>query len=385
MSAVRIYLRGPFSPYSGYGRDLIGLAEALVRAGVDLYIQPNHVSPPLPPLIAGLLTRELEAPFDVTIEHVDPFILNLQDSTRVNSTLTAGWTMWEHTKLVPLGEGQKLKNLEHNWKNFDTIFVYDEVSRQALEPFAELYDDLKLTILQGGYDPRLWKRVDRDWHSERLGLIMIGALSPRKAPMDFIQAFRQLKDEYPDDVKGLRASLKTNVPGLHPAMMDWCPDMKIFYDNWPTDVVNTFYEANHVLFAPSWGEGKNLPALEFMTTGGVVAASDFGGHQGWMSSEYAYPLAGDVVDNMPREHPGCKSFRVRRESLMETMIHMYRNRDELKHKADLASRIIPATMSWDAKVNKFFEKLAENHPEKGKEILMRYQMGKRDAPTLPGE
>jgi glycosyltransferase involved in cell wall biosynthesis len=61
---VKVLLRGPLSPYSGYGRDGIGIALALLERGHQVSLSPTHTDPPLPREIAGLLTQPIEGPVE---------------------------------------------------------------------------------------------------------------------------------------------------------------------------------------------------------------------------------------------------------------------------------------------------------------------------------
>jgi len=378
--SLKCLLKIPVSLFSGYGNDGVGLVAAMERAGIDVRLQPTHVDPPLPDPILRALQKPLEAPFDLIINHVDP--TQLQSVVRKESKtdeIEVAWTMWEFLKLVPEYEPQTnpdWKPLRKRLENFDILFTYDEVSYQALDPHVP--EGVVHSQLQGGYDPTFWERYERDWFSERFMFCMVGALNARKAPFDVIEAFRTLKMDYPDDVTGMRLGIKTNVPSLHPAMADWCPDLRIYCDTWPRETLRDFYHASHVLLAPSWGEGKNVPAMEMMTTGGAVAMSDFGGHRVWGSSEYSYPLGYTLATHTP-EYPANLSARVSKETLMETMLHMYRNRDEVKRKADLASRIIPQMCSWDAVVDNLFRKIADVLPGRGDALFARYTMAKSEA------
>lgn len=200
----------------------------------------------------------------------------------------------------------------------------------------------------------------------------------RKDPFVAIQAFVDLKRKYPKDFDGAELHLKNNIRNLHPDMENWCPKLRVHYDTWPTDVLNAFYQSQHVLLAPSRGEGKNLPALEFMTTGGAVIATNWGGHTEWLDPQWAYPLDYVLREESP-QYPNCKSARASTEHMKELMMHTYRNRAEVKAKADLASQMIPKMCNWDSVVEKMFYRIRDNVPEKGADVFARYQMGLRDS------
>jgi glycosyltransferase involved in cell wall biosynthesis len=198
--------------------------------------------------------------------------------------------------------------------------------------------------------------MERDWFEENFYFCMLGVLSSRKDPFVAIEAFTQAKHENPEFDKHARLSLKTNTPGLHSSMEDVYPGLRIYYDNWPYETMKKFYASQHVLLAPSRGEGKNMPALEFMSTGGTVIATNWAGHTQWLDSSYAYPLNYELkpVDS---KHPKTLNARADVQHLKELMLHTFENRAEARMKGELASRVIPKMCSWDTVVENLLRKL----------------------------
>jgi glycosyltransferase involved in cell wall biosynthesis len=355
---VKILLKVALNPYSGYGSDGIGMAQCLLEMGMDVYLHPIHVSPPLPPQIASLLTKRLEAPFDLMIHHVDPAQLGLDQPARRAAKVAIGWTMWEYSSL------ENLKTKPSHRKRFglyDAIIAYDTVTAGALEPHLH---GPKLGVVQGGYWPQLWPYMERDWHSDRFGFAMHGQLHERKDPFVAIQAFTELKMEYPDEFEPAELHLHTNIPGLHPAMEQVIPKLRIHYDVWPQDILREFYRKQHVLLAPSRGEGKNMPALEFLSTGGTVIATDWGGHQQWLSPAYGYPLDYELRP-VSGAHPTCLNARASKDHLKALMLHTFRNRDEAREKGLRGSEAIPALCGWHPVMERLFVNLAELVPGGG--------------------
>lgn len=348
---MKVLVKVPLSTYSGYGNDGIGLVQALIRRGADVYLQPTVVQAPIPEDVAFTLTKELKAPFDLVINHVDPKTLNSSDEVKRSSEINIGWTMWEHSNLKNMPGHSKLAK---QYKNFDALVGYDANSSQCLEPY---YKGPILTQ-QGGYDPEEWKYIERDWHSDTFHFAMIGVLSDRKNPFAAIQAFSELKNEDSDFDKWARLSLKTTSPGLHSRMEDVYPGLRIFYDTWPTETVHKFYAAQHVLLAPSRGEGKNMPALEFMSTGGTVIATNWGGHTSWLSPQYAYPLD-YTLKPVDAKHLDTFNAEASVKHLKELMLHTFRNRDEVRQKGYIASQVIPKLRSWDSVVEDLMDKLRQ--------------------------
>lgn len=363
---MKVLVKAPLNPYSGYGNDGIGIVRALMRGGADVYVEPTHVSPPLPKDVATLLTKRLAAPFDLLIHHVDPDQLGVSPEARRAAKVTVGWTMWEYTTL---DNAKGRRSMRKRLANYDVVLGYDSVSAGALEPYTLTRgrQGPALGILQGGFWPQQWPQVQRDWTGDRFGFAMVGALNQRKDPFVAIEAFRELKAEYPEEFDGAELHLKTNVPGLHMAMEQWVPKLRVHYDVWPDDVLAEFYAAQHCLLAPSRGEGKNMPALEFMSTGGTVIATNWGGHRQWLSNQYAYPLGYELAP-VATSTPNCRNARASKTHLKELMWHVYRNRDEARRKGDLAAQLVPAMCSWPAVVDRLFLKLSELAPS-GEHLL----------------
>lgn len=371
--SYKVLLKVPLSTYSGYGNDGIGLAQALIRRGADVYLQPTHVDAPLPEDVAALLTKELRAPFDLYINHVDPMALNCTDEARRVADVTVGWTMWEYSNLLNV-QKKYLKTMKKRLKNFDLMVGYSDLD---LKSFEDYYKG-PIVVQQGGFDPTEWPEMERDWSSDEFYFFMIGVLSQRKDPFRAVRAFAELRNEHKDFARDARLSLKTTAPGLHSKMEDVYPNLRIFYDIWPTDLVKQFYSVQHVLLAPSRGEGKNMPALEFMSTGGTVIATDWAGHKQWLNTEYSYPLKYELepVDEKYRE-----TFNARADvdHLKELMLHAFRNRDEVREKGRTAAQVIPAISSWDSVLQRLLERIKDNVPEKGERLWMLDSMAVQEA------
>lgn len=346
----KVLLQIPLSTFSGYGNDGIGIARAFIDAGADVYLMPTVVQAPLPMDVAALLTKQVKGPFDLALVHVDPMTLEASEGMCESATLVVGWTMWEYSNFKNLRGRSSAKK---RWKNFDALVGYDQVSSDCLR---EYYSGPVLTQ-QGGYQPEDWPKADRDWDDPRFFFCQIGVLSERKDPFRTIQAFSELRNEHEDFAEFARLSLKTNAPGLHSKMEDVYPGLRVFYGSWPVEMVKEFYKANHVLLAPSRGEGKNLPALEFLSTGGTVIATNWGGHREWLHPDYAYGID-YTLEPVNADFPDTLNARADVEHMKELMLHAFRNRAEVRMKGDIGAAVVPALSSWDSVVRRLIEKLA---------------------------
>lgn len=366
---MKILVRAPLNPFSGYGNDGLGIVRALIQMGVDVYLQPTAVHAPLPKDVAQILTKPLDGRFDLTLCHVDPMQVEVPDSVRKHSDFVLAWTMWEWTSfdnIQPKDTERRhdphLDDFEDRFKNVDAIACYSEVTKQAIVSKLPGYPTF---IQQGGFWPQDWPKVERDWGGERLAFCMVGALHERKDPFIAVQAWERIQREHPEMHKA-EMHFKTNVPGLHSGMEECYHNLRVHYDIWPEEILRKFYASQHILISTSRGEGKNMPALEMMSTGGTVIATDWGGHQEWLNTEYSYPLRCTEVSQTG--FPDCRSARADVDHLVELMVHCYNNRAEIRRKADLAANIIPQMCSWPSVIERLFRKLASEVPE-GKRLL----------------
>lgn len=368
---LKVVYRGALSPFSGYGNDGIDLVRALMAQGVDVYLHPTHVDAPLPEDVARLLTKPLQAPFDLFLHHADPGGLGLTPEQRRSAKVTVAWTMWEASSLDNL-KGRT--NLARKLDSYDVLLSYDEVCDKAFVPYTSRKTSPKCGVLQGGFDPAGWKYEERDWFGERFAYCMVGQLHERKDPFVAIQAFQELKEEKGHAFEGAELHLKSNIRTLHPAMEETVPKLRIHYAVWPKEVLRQFYASQHILLAPSRGEGKNLPALEFQSTGGAVIATDWGGMRSWLSPTYAYPLDYTLAPVAP-SLPGCLQARASKDHLKTLMWKVFTDRPKVKAKADLAAKVIPDMMSWDRVVERLFRVVAERLPaERATSLTTRYHL-----------
>lgn len=328
---------GPFDSVSGYGNDLLGLTGALQEMGADVHLSPVSVIPPIPPNVAQLLCKPIDPPYDLCIIHRDPLLIECPKGARETARKVIGWTMWEYEEYREQpGYDPKWKPLRERLADFDGLFSYDPVSHKALDPYAE--GVVKHQIVQGGYDADLWEPLERDWDGT-FRFAMLGRITGRKNPWAALKAWRIFKTRNPD--ADAEFHIKTNYRYLHPGVAD-SYGVRIHYAYWSQLQVKAFYSKMHCLLAPSRGEGKNIPALEALTTGIPVIATNYGGHTMWLSNNIGYPLSYTVADS---EYGPCAE--VDPEELAEAMHHVYHNRDEARQKGEMGSQVIPASCDWE--------------------------------------
>ena len=340
---LRVLLKSPLNALTGYGRDGLALACALERAGCHVMLHPISLCPPVPSQVAQMLTRPIEAPFDLLVNHVDPAQLGITSGERKSARVAVAWTMWEWEAIGPQAWED---TLGLRLERFDHLLCYDDTTSGALAPYVRMgpagTSVPEPHLLQGGYDPEFWATDprERDWSGPiRFG--MAGVLNQRKNPFAAIEAFEEVVRRHP----GTELHLKTMDRSLHPGLEDRYEGLHLHYAFWTDAQMREFYRSIHAYVAPSWGEGKNLPAIEAATTGAVPVVSDVGGHRMWASSELAYVVPGEWADL-----GGQRGVRVDQGALVEAMCRVVTHRAEARQKGEVAARTLPSQMCWDAVV-----------------------------------
>jgi len=407
---VKCLVKSPFLACSRaiYGQDGFGLVRALKNWGCDVYVQPTWVDVPIPKDLLHLFTKPLVAPFDLTINHWSPDNLNIEKPAREATALAVAWTMWEFSpatepaKVMRWTEDGKSKvpveiqpkpgglyplcknrsSFAKRMKWYDLLLGYDPVTMSALEPL--LPPHVARGILLGGYDSQNWKPVERDWFGPDFGFAMHGALNNRKQPYLVLQAHLALREEDEDYRKQARLSFHTTIPPLFPELneilnKDQDSRVRIFYDTWDDATLKQFYAANHCLVYPSQGEGKNVPCLEFMSTGGTVIHTKRGGPEMWLNEDVGYEVPFVLRPVLPKYPDGAHSARVELPELKRVMLNVFRDRGEAKHRGELASRLIPPQLDWEVVVETLFRRIRDLCGSRGEIIWNAAQEDRRRA------
>lgn len=325
--------------HTGYGNDGFALARACHEAGLDVRLAPTCVVPPIPMGAAQLLVKSLNVDFDYLIHHVPPDDLGLTQPEKTIPGKKIAWSMWEFLN-YPDSKGDFVDRLE----GYDLVLAYDEVSAEAFEPYCNKAG-VPLQVLQGGIWADDWRYDlrERDWSGTfRFGVV--GQLGQRKNPFAAIHAFREVQEEFPD----IELHLKTSTQTLHPAIQETNPGIFIHFAIWSHARLVEFYKGLHCYLAPSWGEGKNLPALEAQLMGVPAIYSDFGGHRQWGSRETGWPIPGTLAAHTP----GMPSFRIDHDALVVAMKEAVRDRARTRMKGEKAARLIPAQNDWSAVIQR---------------------------------
>lgn len=234
----------------------------------------------------------------------------------------------------------------------DGIIGYTQETTDILRGYAS--PDTCLTTIQGGYDADLWKpREDdpaRDWDSPTTRFGMLGSLNLRKNVWAALEAFNGLKETFGPEFDA-ELILKANLPGLPPQLNEY-PGVTLIYEPWSHRQIRDFYMGLHCLLAPSWGEGKNLPALEAQTLGIPVIATPCSGHMAWANPDFVYLAKSTLVERDPNGRPGQLHHQVDVEGLADKMWEVHTNRQEARRRGEIASRVIPQMCDWSRVVER---------------------------------
>ena len=341
---MKILLEGPLSATGGYGRDLIGLSRTLLERGHSVTLNPLSVQVPLPVDIANLLSTEhyQKPPYDIRISHMPPTDVQLSDVDANNAKVNIWWTMWEYDNYPNEWSDQ----LRYYTKAFDHFVAYDQGTMSALSPHLDILN--KVTV-QGGYESEDWKvsPIRERLPSEATFLFgTVGDLTARKNPVVLIQAFRRFKDANPDADAVLM--LKTRAPfrGWQAGpFVDTDYGIEEIVDVWDHGQLEAFYWRMGAYVAPSFGEGKNLPALEAATCGVPLILSDIPGH-GWAKVVDSVQFVGGKRGNLRLQGIPMGGLMVDVEQLAEALANAYHNRVEYRQRAITNVPTVVSSMDW---------------------------------------
>jgi glycosyltransferase involved in cell wall biosynthesis len=292
---VKVLVRGPLSTASGYGRDVVGLVLTMLEAGVDVYLRPTVVEAPLPGAVLALLGKEpLLEKYDAAVLYMDPVKLvgEIAEYRPVTRRLI-GYTMWERTPVTWSALGLKEIGTVGGPRTFpftglDVLVVTCPMNVEAFRAVDPL---VRIEVIPPGVRVDDIPQVDRRRHGDRADLTVFGAvgvMSPRKAPFDLLEAWKEFRERCPDIQA--RLEIKESGHSLHPGVAEIYPDLVLHSGVWPEKKLWSWMAELDVLVSASRGEGMNKPAVEFMVSGGPVIATGWGGHENWMRGDVGYPV-----------------------------------------------------------------------------------------------
>lgn len=380
---MRVFLSTQFDRFSGYGNDAVDIAIGLSKLGVDVVPWPTKILPGLPRDLTRLLEKDPTGRYDVVLSFAPPFDIHPDELVHLGAP-AVGWSMWETSALTTgdmLGHGfgdyteneEPPENLgrgavceseyEGRWWSWSRHTSVDHRGLDRMlvtcpmnvDAFRAVDADIPIEVLPCGVDVDHFEFVDRPV-DRRMRFGMIGMLAGRKDPMLLIEAWRQLKEERPDFDAVLE--LKTSCPGIHPKIVEIIPDMVLHDRAWSPARVKEWYGEIDVLVSVSRGEGNNKPAMEFMSTGGPVIASDWSGHQNWLYPDSGWPLPGELRP-VDINRPDVFEFHVDVNELKKALIDAWENRAETAEKGRRSARLVRGSLSWEIICEKLARVLEE--------------------------
>jgi len=273
MKSTAILLRGGGSIFTGYGSGLISLAIELdKRMEIGLWLTDTSMG--LPRDFTVILERDLPKNYAIYLEFTTP----LMCKGKQTNAYTILYTMWEQTEF--------LKNVKTElFPQYDLIVVPNKANAELFKKYVE---PSKVAVVPLGIDVGKFKYRKRALTGP-IKFCMMGYMSKRKGIDIAIDAFKEVSSKYDCylDIHNTGIRLPEewyNIPK--------CSIVTAPFN--PKELLQWYYE-HDVMLAVSRGEGYNLPAVEFLSTGGSVVGANFMGQEMWLGSDYAYPINYEIV------------------------------------------------------------------------------------------
>ncbi|WP_461152324.1 glycosyltransferase family 4 protein [Saccharopolyspora tripterygii] len=365
---MRILLRGPVDPWSGYGRDVLGLTTAMLDMGVDVSLWPLSVAPGLPEQIARLLSRPVEPPYDCLLWYAPPDQI-VPWSMYGWATTQLGWTMWERAPFT----SANLPWWDDDDPDLQRGRVWSQRYRDRDAPAAGWLDALVVTcpmnvaafehverhlpieVIPPGVDFENYPLATRpDRGPVRYG--WVGVPSQRKNLPALLDAWTRFREEHP--VFDAHLEIKTTGLGAGVVEASRIPDVTVYRDTWPTAKLREWYSSLDALVSVSRGEGMNKPAVEAMATGAPVIAPSWGGHENWLHPDLGYP-----VDYRLTESPfeaGTYDCEPDPEDLLRALVAAADDPERRRRKGHAAANFVRSALTWTGAAERVLQ-LAARH------------------------
>lgn len=366
---MRIVMCAPFDVYSGYGNDAVDMAIGLTKEGVDVVPFPTRLLPGLPTRFVQLLVKDPDGPKDLVFQFTDPVAL-AAGQLKHYAPKRVGYSMWERNPLtvddfdvsgVPpeyqTPESQQRLDRVRDRRAFEDLDLLMVTCTMNEEAFRAVDADTPIRVQPCGIDGKKWEQQDRA-EDRPFTFIDVGALGGRKNPFALLEAWKELKAEHPDF--DARLHLHTTKPGLHPGITEgaYGPDISLSERPLNHASMLAMYADADVFVSTSRGEGNNKPPMEFMATGGPVIATDWSGHQNWLTRDVGWAVGGTLQP--AKGNRDAVEFEVDRDELKATMLRAYENRGETRRRGRNAASFIRTAYDWPVvckRIAKTFEEV----------------------------
>lgn len=367
---MKIVLRAGFDVFSGYGNDAIDMALALAKEGAQVTPMPTALLPGIPMKFAQMLTRDPTGPKDVLLNFAAP--MDLQVPRDFGHLKKVAYTMWERTpivdgdfggpwlspedaQIVPEYDDEKVEGSrqgKRRLEGWDKVLVTCPMNVDAFRPVTP--DETPIKVVPVGIDPERWT-FQRRTAQGPVRFLMLGMANARKAPFVTLDAWRRFRLAHPE----IEATLHVHSLGrtLHPKIVEVYPDVTLSEKALTHEALREMYWEHDVLISTSRGEGANKPAMEFLATGGVVAATDWSGHQNWLHRDYAVPLPGTL-----KPCPGAEwaqDFHVDESALDDALLALARRDYDIPRMGATAAQMVPSMMSWSVTAQNLLREIGQ--------------------------
>ena len=365
---MRVLLRGPVDPWTGYGRDLIGLTEALLDARVEVALWPLSVAPGLPDRVAALLSRPLDPPYDAVVWYAPPD--NIQPWSMYGwGRVQLGWTMWERTPFhghnidwwdadspdLQRGHVWSRRYLQRDTTAKGWLDALIVTCRMNVDAFAHVEQHLPIEVIPPGVDVDNYPKTIREPSGPfRFG--WVGVPSARKALPTMLDAWCQFREQRPD----VDAVLEVKTTGVGAGVIEAARtrDVVVHRDTWSTKQLAAWYGSLDALVSVSRGEGMNKPAVEAMATGTPVIAPRWGGHENWLYPDSGYPVAFEVGPSpIETDTVDCT---VDAEDVARAMADVVDDPAARDRKGHAAANLVRSSMTWSRAANKLLQVAARH-------------------------
>lgn len=350
---MNIGLMTYFDTCSGYGNSGVEIARAMNRLGVNIIPYAYKIDVELPRDFTDLFIKKEPEKLDAIIVFALPNQLRLTEKMKERVPVKIGYSMWEQTRFT--------QDLWVEGKPYDDFTELWVPCKMNVEPFKEFAPEKDVQVLPLGINTKMFKYHKRSSTINRpFRFCMNGALGHRKGTFEVINAFRQLREEHPG--WNVELHLKTSTKGMLPQMESWAPGLKIHNLMFWRDELIDFYNKMDCMVAPSRGEGFHQPPLEFLSTGGIVITTTWGGMKEWYDDRWCYPVKYELVpvgNKWPASLPGSMWCEPSTQSIKEQMEYVFVNQNEAFKKAATASQEIPQKFEWDIVVKKMIERVGD--------------------------
>jgi glycosyltransferase involved in cell wall biosynthesis len=265
---MRVFLHANFDSITGYGNTATQFAINLKRLGIEVYPICKGIGLDMPMEFLQLLTQKhpINKLIDIYINMDLPSNCFIPDNFRFIEEKVL-YTMWEQTKL-----SKDIK--KKNFKEYNRLIVPCPMN---VDVFGDVFDKDKIIVNPLGVETSFYHPADRDFFNEPLKVCMNGALTYRKG----IDTLMDVMLDERIKKTNIQFHLKNSQRTIHPEICNANPNIYLYNGVWDKEQIREFYHNSHVMVCPNRGEGYNQPAVEFISTGGVVVTHNWGAHSIW--------------------------------------------------------------------------------------------------------